>query len=279
MMNPKRLIMSIQIILLALGMLSCAPSGIDTPINTEVITILSQTTSPELMTKVTAPKTLKIAISEWEPYTGETIKDQGLLSALVVAAFENVGYKTEMTVLPWTRCLSMTSSGAMDGVVGLSYTKERSESLSYSEVIWTSQLVFFSAQGKDVAYTSLKDLAPAKIGIFNGSYLIKDFEGIEGITLVKVDTVEQNIQMLSSGRVNYIIDTKDAIHYLLNTKLKAEATKIQIVEPPYATDQLHMAFSKQNTDYKSITEDFNQGLAAIKANGTYDRIVSDFGLK
>lgn len=222
---------------------------------------------------------IRIAISEWEPYTGERIAEHGMLTALTVAAFEKVGYQTEIVLLPWTRCIDMTMSGDMDAVVGASLTEERLVDFSYSDILWPSQVAFYCLTGKATQYDSLDALAPAVIGVYNGSKLIDELKSVKGITLDPVESVEQNIEKLINGRVDYMIDSKDSVQYILTTKMKSDFSKVQLLQPPYAQDDLYLAFSKKNPACDRIISDFNKGLQMIKEEGTYDAIVERFGLK
>ena len=57
-----------------------------------------------------------------------------------------------------------------------------------------------------------------------------------------------------------------------------EVITIYEIAPPYTTYDVHVAFSKQRDDAQKLATDFAKGLEAIKADGTYDKILEQHGM-
>ncbi|MGE5370537.1 MAG: substrate-binding periplasmic protein [Solirubrobacterales bacterium] len=225
----------------------------------------------------TSANRVVIEACEWEPYTGTKLSGKGFLSEIAVAALTERGYEVEIRIVPWARALKDSKTGVCDGLLGASYTEERKAFLDYPDAIWVSNMVLFGRKGRNVQYTKIEALAPATIGVLNGSLTEKLIENVKGIKVVKVANVEQNVKMLALGRIDYMIDIRDGVEYLLNGKLASLKDQVMLVNPPIFKDNLYLAFSKRSKR-PLLARDFNMGLKAIKANGTYDRIVTKHGM-
>ncbi|MNT96272.1 hypothetical protein D3C72_2383260 [compost metagenome] len=50
-----------------------------------------------------------------------------------------------------------------------------------------------------------------------------------------------------------------------------------LVEPPLGENTLHILVSLKHPEHKRIVERFEQGIAAMKADGSYDRLLRQHG--
>ncbi|HOP31495.1 MAG TPA: transporter substrate-binding domain-containing protein [Spirochaetota bacterium] len=224
-------------------------------------------------------KKIIIGACDWEPYTGEKMKGLGLFSALSIEALKRAGYESKIVIYPWARALIEAREGNIHALLGASYTEDRINYFSYPEPLWTTKVVFFTSMnnGRNRRFTSVKNLAPARIGVLNGSNLVAELSGVEGITLDKAAAVELNIKKIAYGRMDYLVEDKTAVEYIIQMKMPELKNKIVYLYPPYKKESQYLVFSKKNPGYNKLTADFNRGLKSIINDGTYKKIVESFG--
>lgn len=67
----------------------------------------------------TENKQVRLASSEYPPYFGEQLDNQGVITEIIVEAYTRVGYEVEIKFMPWARSLEMTKEGDFDGMFAL----------------------------------------------------------------------------------------------------------------------------------------------------------------
>lgn len=266
----KKFVLIIISIIVCMGLSSCTKN--------ESVKKENQNPNIELKKSEKPPKILKIGISEWKPYTSETMEKNGFLSELAMTTLENAGYKIEIKKYDWEEALKLTKEGKIDGIIGSSHVEERKKWAVYPDVLWVSELSFYKKIDDKKEYTSLKDLAPSSIGVFKGSFVREILKDIENINIVETDDMNDNIKKLASGEIDYFLDSKDAIQYSLSHDMKEFSNKIKIMNPSFQRDDLYIIFSKETIGVDKIIIDFNRELKKIKEEGTYDKIVKKSGL-
>ena len=219
-------------------------------------------------------KLIKIAATEWEPYTSEKLLNNGFLTEIATEALEAVGYISEVEFVPWKRAVEFTKKGTYDALLGASYTDERTKYFSYPNELWVTNISIFALAGKKDKYVKIKDLCPGTIGILNGSLYTDTFRKVECLKVETANGVLNNIKKLLVGRVDYVIDSRESINFLLGSHLKSyEKGAIEEMHPVFDKDSLYMVFSKVNKNVKKYTSDFNKGLKIIKQNGVFEKVL------
>ena len=59
-------------------------------------------------------KTIKLAVGEWAPYTGEDLEEHGITAGLVTKIFHNMGCNPEYQFIPWSTAEKIASLGEND---------------------------------------------------------------------------------------------------------------------------------------------------------------------
>jgi len=224
-------------------------------------------------------ETIIIGATDWIPYTSKKLNSGGFLTEIYQTALEKAGYKTKIKFLPWKRAVSATKSGKIHALIGLSYTKERTQYFSYPKNHWKSIIYLYSNKGHKYNNKTLKELCPSKVGMFLGSFMKKDFESYNCFKIEEVKDSSLNIKKLSKNRIDFFVAFKDSIMYKLNNNLHKYNDIIEKVTPAYGTDKVYMAFSKKLKNYKQIQKDFDNAMDTMKKDGSYDKILLKHGMK
>ncbi|MBU3916129.1 transporter substrate-binding domain-containing protein [bacterium] len=216
---------------------------------------------------------LAITGTDWEPYNGNKLLNKGFFTEITVTALKRVGYEVEVSLVPWKRAYSWAKIGEQDGLMGASYTEERTEFFAYPQYSWENVMHFFANTGENRTYKKLEDLCPARLGILRGSFYVDRFKPITCLRQDLANSMIINIKKLMGNRVDLIIDSKDSILYILNKEFPDKANSIEPVYPPFEKDKIYTVFSKKNPNYKQIVTDFDNGIQLIKKDGTYKKIL------
>ncbi len=223
--------------------------------------------SPE---PVNASQTIKLASTEWEPYTGTSLPDHGYFSEIVSKAFERMGYQVEFEYYPWARALQTTQRGNIDGLMTADFTAERSELLDFTIPVQTIREVFISLHDSPVTFNgNLDSLKGYTIGIMRGSAQADKLLAAD-IDVELVATQHQNVKKLVLRRVDAILLPEEVFFTILKQiDPDYSKSKFTVQAPAFTTYDMHVAFSKNRAWHKQFTQDFNQGLQLIIEDGTY----------
>ena len=231
---------------------------------------------------------IMVAATEWSPYMSENLPNNGIVVEITRAAFERASYKAVFKFYPWKRLLASTEEGAVDAAMGVSYTEERTAYFLYpTQTTFEDPKVIYYNRNEEVIDTftgDLHDLCPSTVGVLDGSYLEGLLNDVDCLALDAAGTVELNLKKLLKGRFPYLLESQASIQFLLSTQTFSEAEKesIAFYETPVEIDKNYTVFSKKAAQQKPFLEDalsaFDASLAQMKADGTYAKILRDYGM-
>lgn len=120
------------------------------------------------------------------------------------------------------------------------------------------------------SFKTIADLKGQNILAVRGYMLVQMLKDA-GFSPYLVDTDENMLKMLARKRGDVILVGKENAQYLIRMlKFGAEFKFLPIDELPRG--DLFMCFSKKYPGFEQLRDKFNEGLKAIRANGTYDTI-------
>lgn len=231
---------------------------------------------------------ITVAATEWSPYMSENLPNNGIVVEITRVAFERVGYKAVFKFYPWKRLLASTEEGAVDAAMGVSYTEERTAYFLYpTQTTFEDRKVIYYNKNEEVidAFTgNLRDLCPSTVGVLDGSYLEGLLNDVNCLALDAAATVDLNLKKLLKGRFPYLLESQASIQFLLTNQTFSEAEKesIAFYETPVEIDKNYTVFSKKAIQQKPFLETallaFDTSLAQMKADGTYAKILRNYGM-
>ncbi len=226
-----------------------------------------------LISNVYATETIKIATLDWEPYIGQKLKNEGFMAEITREAFERVGYKVEYSYLPWKRAVVTTENGEYDGYFPSYWSKEREEKSIFTNVITSGPIGLFKNKGSKISFNKLKDLMAYRIGVVRGFVNTPEFDAADYLKKDEVTDNLQNIKKLLRERVDLIVADKFVGFYLLNKYLPHMTGQLVFISPPLQDKKLYICMSKKTKKVNEKVKAFNKGLAEIKKDGTFDKIL------
>jgi len=220
---------------------------------------------------------LHLVTTEFAPYMGEKLPEQGVAVAIARAALASQGWRLQVAFRPWARALTELEAGQHDGVIGAWYQPERERVMDFAKPMGIDNQVgyFGLATQRNAAKNQLPaDLAGLHIGTVQGYANPKAFE--QAVQLgAKADPARDdltNLRKLLAGRVDLVLIDKGVARYLINTELKGAAAQFVWMEPALERMPLHFAMAKSRPQHQALRELMDRGQEAIARNGELERI-------
>lgn len=223
----------------------------------------------------------------WEPYEPFQMKKGdkhvGIDFEILEAIAGKMSCKIKYEEVPWKRCLAGMESGEYDGAGSASKNPEREKFAHFTDAyITTANALFVAAENvnkwkiaKFEDITGFKDfkLATVRGYDYGGNYLTLAKDAKFAAQLEEADTEEQNFKKVAAGRVsgtysNEFVGVATIKSIGLAGKVVPSASKL-------ATEDSFFMFSKKTRD-EAFVKDFNKALAAIKSNGSHQKILSQY---
>lgn len=197
----------------------------------------------------------------------------GLDMDLLAAIAENQGFKYEMHNEGFDASMGAVQSGQADAMIaGMTINDERALTFDFSDGYFENGQVLTVAADSDIA--SLEDLAGKTVAVKTSTMGAQYAESIKdqyGFTLNYYEGSEQMYQAVSSGADVACFEDYAVIVYAISTGAVNLKTIGEGVNPAY------YGFAVQKGKNPELIEMFNKGLAELKANGEYDKILAKYG--
>lgn len=198
-------------------------------------------------------------------------KYTGIDMDLIKAIAKDQGFTIEITNPGFDAALNAVQSGQADGMIaGMSVTDARKETFDFSEPYYTANAILAVKGSSTIA--SYKDLKGKTIGVKNGTasqtFLTKNQSKYD----YKIKTFADASSMydsLNSGSVDAVMDDEPVVKYSISQGQKLKT-------PIKGTPIGDTAFAVKKGSNPELIQMFNNGLANIKKNGQYQKILDKY---
>ncbi|WP_445396232.1 transporter substrate-binding domain-containing protein [Zobellella sp. An-6] len=158
-------------------------------------------------------------------------------------------------------------------IAAMDVTPERAEQVDFSDIYYENSAVFVAPQGK---FGSLDELLSQTVGVQNGTshqkYIQDKLEG-EGLQSRPYQSVQDALLDMTNGRLDAVFaDTAVVGEWLAKTE-GYEVVGEAITDDNYFGTGFGIAVTKGNQE---LLDKLNQGLAELRANGTYDSLYGKY---
>ncbi|EAZ9291556.1 arginine ABC transporter substrate-binding protein [Salmonella enterica] len=155
-----------------------------------------------------------------------------------------------------------------DAVIsGMDITPERSKQVAFSNPYYANSALVIAQ--KDT-YKTFTDLKGKRIGMENGTTHQKYLQDKHPeVKTVAYDSYQNAIIDLKNGRIDGVFGDTAVVNEWLKTNPQLGPATEKVTDPQYFGTGLGIAVRPDN---KSLLEKLNNALAAIKADGTYQKI-------
>jgi polar amino acid transport system substrate-binding protein len=213
--------------------------------------------------------------NDYEPFSGEELRNGGITTWIVKEALEQVGMDARIAFQPWKRGYQETLSNHFAATFPYVPTEERQRDMAYSDPILTIVMNIYSAPSATVDYRNTQSLAGHTLCSPIGFALPASIEAlIASGDLKKVEPTRlpQCIDMILAGRADVLLCDEFTFAGAA-PKAQTKGSTLRPVGVPVDTWTLHLIAAKSTTGTPPILEAFNRGLAKLKQSGRYDQIM------
>lgn len=212
--------------------------------------------------------------NDYKPFTDESLPEGGFMTAVVTAALDRASIRHEVVFQPWKRGYAQTASAEFDATFPYFHTEERAAEMLYSDPIYTAASKAFYLKDKQEisAPDDLKGLTMCSpVGYAVPPMMLKMLEA-GSIEKNQPKDMQTCFRLLSAARVDFAV-TNIIQGWDLVDKLDA-LPRDKVAVSPYdvVVNDLHFIVSRSLPDAQGLVDAFNEGLGAIRADGTFAAI-------
>lgn len=211
---------------------------------------------------------------KWPPYADAGLPEQGLAVELVTTALKRAGYTTYLRIDSLDRILEGGKLGVYDIFATPWYSDERNQYLLFSEPYMESYIRFVKKKEKDFKFNSFDDLKGMMIGIVSDYAYDEQFNQSRDLIKIAERNLIQNLLKLTQGRIDMTLDDELVLQYEINQYMPRSMDSLEFLPKPLAVRGIHIGVSRENPDHEKIVADFNKAIAAMKKDGSYDKIIA-----
>lgn len=158
-------------------------------------------------------------------------------------------------------------------IAGIDMTPARRKQVTFTDSYYATAAMIIAPKGQ---FDSLAALKGQRIGVENGTthqrYL---HDKHPEIIMVPYDNYQNAFTDLQNGRLTGVLGDKTAINAWLKTHPGLQAVTPGITDPEYYGSGTGIAVRLGNT---TLADQFNAALKAIKADGTYQKILEKWSM-
>lgn len=219
------------------------------------------------------------ALKGWPPFSGKELPNKGFSNDVTQTALERMGHSATIRVMPWARALEMTKRGKFEILPSVWYSDERAKALKFTDPIASNRIVFIKRKGDDFAFTGIDSLAGKSVGIVQDYDYSEDFLNAENVERQRANSLTVNVRKLLGGRVDLTLGDELVAKYAINKNMPDRADQVAYTEGALSEKDLHVTFTRKLDNVDRVVENFNDELAAMREDGTYDAILKRHNLK
>ena len=226
--------------------------------------------------------TLTILTELWPPYVmrddnGELV---GADLDLARAVLLQMGYRTEVKVLPWKRVLQQAHLKQGDAVLDVFYVKDRQEWLHYpEEPLSRSGEVLFYAADRPVKFEQLSDLKGLRIGVQADYAYSPDFLADKGVIRVAMTgdgKMVKQLHLMMAGRLDGVVLNERVGRYLLRTQGLQD--QVAYAAPLLTEDNRNFLGFTHKPGHDQLAIQFSSALKAFKQTPAYQQLLARYHL-
>ncbi|MDO4796460.1 MAG: transporter substrate-binding domain-containing protein [Coriobacteriales bacterium] len=216
-----------------------------------------------------------VAFAPFE-YLGKSNEYEGIDVDLLAAIAKDQGFEYELDPVGFDAALQNVQSGQADGVIaGASITEERKEVFDFSDPYYDSTVC--CAVKADSNIKSFEDLKDKNVATKTGTMSAKWAESLKdqyNFTTTEFKDSDIMYQDVTSGNSVACFEDTPVMKYAISTG----SVDLSVIEEADAKSEwaTPYGFAVKKGQNAELLKKFNDGLANIKKNGTYDEIVNKY---
>ena len=192
---------------------------------------------------------------------------------LVSEALQRANISTQTDIVFFEQVMDGIEAGTYDGSAALWKSKDRETYLLYSEPYLENRLILVGRSGSDVSATSLSELQNKRVSVVSGYAYGSEIYTLPGISIIFGKSDQENLERLLEGKTDYMLVDELLIQYLLQYQHEEVKKYLEVGSNAIIVQPLYLAILKQIDGAQSIIDNFNENIADMMSDGTYNEIL------
>ncbi|POB69281.1 amino acid ABC transporter substrate-binding protein, partial [Vibrio vulnificus] len=158
------------------------------------------------------------------------------------------------------------------------FTQERTSYLNYSQPYLENSLKFIKRSGDGFEYNGMDSLSGKNVGIIRNYGYGDEFLKATNFNKPEANDLVANAKKLLAKRIDLTLEDELVAKATLSGA-GMNLSDFDFTNNALSVNPLHVTSGLANAKNGEIIEAFNKGLAEIKANGTFDKILMKYGIQ
>lgn len=231
-----------------------------------------------LLTQGAAAEKLRLVADAWPPFTDATLVNGGLATDIVSTALARAGYASDFEQVPWARALLGVGEGRYDVLVNAWYTDDRTKLGQFSGEYLLNRVRFLKRKDTPIEYNNLQQLHTYPIAMVRGYAYSPEFDGDVSLQKVPVHNFSMAVRMVAADRVKLTLEDEYVARYYLARESSRVRNAVEFLPRPLSENSLHILVSLKNPRHEQIVAGFDREIAAMKVDGSYQRLMKQHGM-
>ncbi|WPN46882.1 substrate-binding periplasmic protein [Pseudomonas sp. P8_241] len=231
-----------------------------------------------LLVQSAAAERLRLIADAWPPFTDATLVNGGLATDIVSTALARAGYASEFEQVPWARALMGLGDGRYDVLVNAWYNDERRKIGQFSGEYLLNRVRFIKRKDAPIEYNDLQQMHTYLIAVVRGYAYSPAFDEDESMQKVPVHSFAMAVRMLAADRVKLTLEDEYVARYYLARESPKVRNAVEFLPKPLSENSLHILVSLKNPRHQQIVAGFDREIAAMKADGSYAKLMRQHGM-
>ena len=231
-----------------------------------------------LLTQSAAAEKLRLVADAWPPFTDSTLVNGGLATDIVSTALARAGYASDFEQVPWARALLGVGEGRYDVLVNAWYTDDRTKLGQFSGEYLLNRVRFLKRKDTPIEYNNLEQLHAYPIAVVRGYAYSPEFDDDVALQKVPVHSFSMAVRMVAANRVKLTLEDEYVARYYLARESTKVRNAVEFLPKPLSENSLHILVSLKNPRHEQIVAGFDREIAAMKVDGSYQRLMEQHGL-
>jgi len=180
--------------------------------------------------------------------------------------------------VPWARAIHGVGEGRYDVLINAWYSEDREQIGEFSQEYLVNRLRFLKRKESTVDYQNLTQLHPYSIAVVRSYAYSPAFDNDTNLKKVPVASFSTAVRMLAAGRVELTVEDEYAAKVALGREPAEVRDNVEFLPRSLSENGLFILVSLKTPGHDKIVADFDKAIAAMKADGSYDKLLKLHGL-
>jgi polar amino acid transport system substrate-binding protein len=188
------------------------------------------------------------------------------------------GYASDFEQVPWARALLGVGEGRYDVLVNAWFDEERTRLGQFSGEYLINRVRFLKRKDVPIEFSNLQQLYTYPISVVRGYAYSPAFDQDVSLQKIPVHNFAMAVRMVAADRVKLTLEDEYVARYYLARESPKVRNAVEFLPKPLSENGLHILVSLKNPQHEQIVAGFDRAIAAMKADGSYARLMKQHGM-